>query len=213
MQKNTVTIQEPPLQELNKKRSCLKRTCFTGCGCIVIFLIASLLLLKFATGPKTKKLKEIPPTILEHILPYDTDSIDTIQIISGRDRNKGIEMIAYIPKIILAPIFIAIEDNTPVDSKEKTAWSKFSTFVQAPLTDQRDSVMIEWSMLIAEPSFVYDYYSGELTKKGFTIENEQATNNIKQLYFKNKIIDGSLRIQDNPKKPGTDYVLLTFFTP
>jgi len=211
---DNVVIQEPPLQELNKKRSCLKRTCFTGCGCIVIFLIASLLILKFAAGPKRKEIKEVPNYILEHIPLYDVDAIDSIKVTSGKDRNKGLELVAYIPKLILAPIIIAIENNTqPNQSDETSTWSEISTFVKEPLTDQRDAITIEWSFLTAEPSFVHQFYVQELEKKNIEITENTRGRKIKQLRFENDVLAGSLQIQDDPNTPGTDYVVLDFFTP
>lgn len=211
---SSVVIQEPPLQELNKKRSCAKRTCATGCGCIVLFLLASLLLLKFAAGPKKKTLKKIPTQVEAYIPLYDLDSLEHIYVTSGKDRNKAIETAAYIPKIILAPIFIAIENNANTTALEETSvWTELSEFVREPLTDQRDSLTMTWTDLIADPSFVYTYYVHKLEERGFTVVTEKTDGRVRHLTFSDGQVDGSLSIQDSGETTGTDYVELTLFTP
>ena len=211
---NNVVIQEPPLQELNKKRSCAKRTCATGCGCIVLFLIASLFLLKLAAGPKKKTLKKVPTQVAEYIPLYDTDAIDSIQFTSGKDRNTTLEAAAYIPKVILAPIFVTIERNANTHSLENSSvWTELSEFIQEPITDKRDSLTITWTDLIAESSFVYNYYEQKLENKGFTVTTNKPSGRVKQLTFTNGQVDGFVRIQDGDDTPGTDYVELTLFTP
>ncbi len=213
-QRNNVVIQEPPLQELNKKRSCLKRTCFTGFGCITLFLIGSLLLLKFAAGPKKKELKKVPADIVEHIPLYDMDNIDTITVISGEDRHELLEAVAYIPKVALAPIIIALEENTAAaHAPQESTWSRFSAFVKNPITDQRDAITIEWSYLTAEPSFVYTHYQQELERKNFIIVDADIDGGTKQILFEKNTIEGSLVIKDARDEAGTDYVTLTLFSP
>ena len=160
----SVIIQEPPMQELRKQRSCLKRTCVTGCGCIVIFFIAMLLILQFISKPRTKELKEVPQ-IIEKMLPlYDEANIDRITYLSGKEKHKTLETVAIIPKVILSPIILLLEEQFIDTPEEKTIWDRLTSFITEPVSDQRDVYTIYWSILSAEPSFIEQHYAKELEK-------------------------------------------------
>lgn len=219
-----IEIQEPPLQELKKKKSCAKRSCTTSLGCIVIFIIVSLLLLKFTTGPKIKNLKEIPENFPKSIPVYDADNINKITFISGRDKNRSLEIIAFIPKLILSPIILML-DNKNVDMirntdngkdikiKKEIDWNNFWKIIKEPVSDHRDLIQIEWTELPAEPHFVKQYYETELGKTNFIIETALTENNTIQFNFNLKEIEGIMYIEDNFEKEGTDYVSLTLNIP
>ena len=137
-----IEIKEPPIQELGKKRSCLKRTCFTGCGCIVIFIIASVLLLKFATGPRTKKLNEVPDNFPESIPLYDSDNIQEINFTSGKEKGRILEITAFIPKLILSPIILGLGKDADSGAggiskniKKTGTWKNFVEIKTFPALD------------------------------------------------------------------------------
>ena len=204
---DTVEIKEPPLQELNKKRSCLKRSCLTGCGCILIFLIACLIILKIASSPTTKELKTLPPTISNTVPIYDEKNIDSILFTSGADRGKAIELAAYVPKLVLMPFIVVLEQRY-------RAPDAILSLIQEPVADHRDLYSITWKNLDAGPKFVQDFYRGELTKRGYTLETSTETSEIKQFTFKNtKDIEGAIYIKDIPDKNGTDTVVLSLQMP
>lgn len=219
-----IEIKEPPIQELGKKKSCVKRTCFTGCGCIVIFLIASVLLLKFATGPKTKELKNLPADFPTDIPIYDTDNIQKITFTSGKERGQLLEVVAFIPKLILSPIILNLDKKTETkrvskegdDIKIKTGktWQDFIKLMREPVADHRDNLLIEWTEMPAEPWFIQSYYETEFKSAGYETErNNKEDNTIRELNFELKEIEGKLYIEDDPVQGGTDYVSLTIKTP
>ena len=139
-----IQIKEPPLNELKKKKSCVKRSCFSGCGCITVFIIISLLIIKLTTGPNEKELKEIPTNFPNDIEVYDSDNIDKISIILGSEKNRGLEIVAYLPKLILSPAIIAIQKNLGNDSalEEGKLWQQIYQIVKEPVTDHRDTIKI-----------------------------------------------------------------------
>lgn len=213
---NNIEIKEPPIQKLNKERSCLKKSCTTGCGCIVLIVIISLLILKFIAVPRPKELKSIPSYFPEIIPLYDEQDIEKITYTSGKQKNKILELTAYLPKIILVPIYLSINEYLPPeiksdleDMKDKTGWEKFVYLMQRPITDKKDIIEIEWKKLSADPEFIYEYYQTELKKQKFDTDIISQTKSTKQMSFIKYDIHGVLYINDDPDKKGTDLTILT----
>lgn len=217
-----IEIKEPPIQELKKKRkSCTKRTCATGCGCIVFLIFASLILLKFIAGPRVKELKELPANFPPDVPIYDEDEIKTINFISGRQKSRGLEIAAFIPKIILSPIILIFDDDIKKEEvtnddgnikiKKKTSWKDFIDLMKEPITDQRDQIQIEWNYLTAEPTFIQEYFKNKLEQAGYQIKVTTNNQTKKQFSFinKEKNIEGVLYITDEPTDKGTDYLSIT----
>lgn len=221
-----IEIKEPPIQELKKKRkSCTKRTCATGCGCIVFLIFASLLLLKFITGPRVKELKELPPNFPPDINLYDKDEIKTITYISGKQKSRGVEIAAFIPKIILSPIILIFDDELKkeevinqdgeISLKKRTSWKDFVDIMKEPITDQRDRVQIEWNYLTAEPQYIQKYFKDNFEQIGYEVKVTTNNQTKKQFSFVNteKNIEGVLYIADEPTDKGTDYLSITINIP
>lgn len=221
-----IEIKEPPIQELKKrKKSCTKRGCATGCGCFVFLIFASLLLLKFITGPRVKELKEIPKNFPPEINLYDKDEIKTINFISGKQKSRGVEIAAFIPKIILSPIILIFDydikkeevtDNDgDIQIKKKTSWKDFIDLMKEPITDQRDQIQIEWNYLTAESIFIQNFFKNNLEQAGYQITTTTNNQTKKQFSFvnKGKNIEGVVYIADEPTDKGTDYLSLTINIP
>lgn len=219
-----IEIQDPPIQEISKKRSCLKRSCATGCGCIIIFLIASLILLKFVNGPRIKELKKVPDNFPSFIPLYDQDNITRITFVNGREKNRGLEIIAFVPKLVLSPIIMMLDSNLNQEQldnpsgnytkiQSQFSWNEWLKIIKKPVTDHRDIVQIEWADLPAKPSFLQSYYQTALKKNGFTVENIIDNEKTKQVKFSSSTIEGVLYIEDEAQKKGTDYFSLTINLP
>ncbi len=212
---NNVEIVEPPIGELTKRYSAfssIKRTCFTGCGCLVILLIAIAIFLRLALGSGPQTLKNVPDNFPNDIPVYDENNIEQITFVSGKYKNRGIEIAAFFPKIILSPLFLTLnknEQNTDESGRlasVKNLWN----IISAPVSDHRDTVQIEWRNLDAGPSFIINYYKIELRKEGYKIDVESEGQSVRQFSFSKDTITGSIYVQgDDTVKPGTDYVVLT----
>ncbi|PLX28768.1 hypothetical protein C0581_01005 [Candidatus Parcubacteria bacterium] len=213
-----IVIKEPPIEELNKKRSCAKRTCVTGCGCFAILFIISLLLLRFAIGPRTKEIKDMPQEFTSVIPVYDDSNVERITQTSGKERSKRVELAAYLPKLILSPFVVYFDKDfkyipqTTAD-KDMTNWEKFIAFMTNPITDQRDVFEIEWLDLSADQDFVLEYYETELEKNNFEISVYSKNKNVIQFTFTKEDIDGVLYTMDDPSTPKNDYVSLKINIP
>lgn len=212
---NNVEIVEPPIGELTKRYSAfssIKRTCFTGCGCLVVLLIAIAIFLRLALGSGPQTLKNIPANFPKDITIYDEDNIEQITFVSGKYKNRGIEIAAFFPKIILSPLFLTLnksEQNTE-DAGKLASVKNLWKIMSAPVSDHRDTVQIEWRNLDAEPTFIINYYKTELQKRGYKIDVESEGQAVRQFSFSQDTITGSIYVEgDDTVKPGTDYVVLT----
>lgn len=208
-----VAIQAPPLQEIRKKRSCLRRGCFSGCGCFFIVFILSLVFVNIITHPRPKKLDAVPAHIADIIPIYDKDTIQHISFLSRTQQGRIVETAAIIPKIILSPILLPLEKYTNLDRQERqlTIQNVFS-FVQEPVSDYQDMVTIVWKDLPAEPNFIYEYYHTELLQRNMRVVRLVETRSKKELSFQTDTVKGSLVIVDTPQLLGTSSMTVTLYT-
>lgn len=217
---DNIEIKEPPIEELGKKHSCLKRTCATSCGCVLLIIIISLIILKLTLGPKTKELKDLPPSFAEQIPLYDVEGIEKIQITKGNERNRGAEYIAFIPKLFISPVVLVLDKgNTFIQSSQvvshttqdkiQGSWNKFVLFMKAPVADHRDVYMVEWNLLEADATFIEEYYRNELERNDFGTGVTDKTQNIRHFTFSKPGIDGVVYIRDDVQTSQTDIIQLT----
>ncbi len=203
---DAVQIKEPPLRELNRKGSCLKRSCITGCSILLVTLGGLFLLLHYVVSTRSRELKSLPDDF-PAIPIYDKTDISTITFTSGHDQAWLIERFALLPKLILSPILLAkapAEENT-----HRFTWDNFVDLMKKPVTEERDTYTIEWTDLPAEPGFLEDYYARGLDKAGFAVANRSVSATVRQFSFSTSTVDGSVYIRDVGAPPGTDYTLLT----
>jgi len=199
-----VEIVEPPIEELTKRHSSLRKTCLTGSGCIVLFILAIALVVRIYIGSGPETLKSVPAYFPKDIPSYAPDNIDQITHISGQYKNRSIEIAAIVPKIILSPLFLAL-NRDPSSTNNSHSFKNLWQFIATPVGDNRDTVQIEWKDMDADPNFVISYYKTELGKRNFKItDTEGLKNNAQEFSFdREDHIDGSLYVE--PGKSGTSY--------
>jgi len=210
--KNKIEIQQPPLEEFTKKRSCLKRSCLSGCGCIIFVIIGLIILIKIISVPKPKKVNSIPTEFPENIIVYDKDTIDSIKFLSANKKNRNIENLAVVPKIILSPILVTFDKYTDFETQERLNIKNIKDVIEEPLGQYTDTTKIEWSELTAEPNFIKNFYIQELENKNYKVKLTKDTNTQKKIIFQSESTFGSITITDDPKIPGTDSMSLTVDT-
>lgn len=202
-----IQIQEPPLQEMRKERSCLKRACGTSCGCAFLFLIGLFLFAQFFLRQNAKELKDVPPGFPVEIPVYDRENVQRISYVSGEDEAAWTRKALIVPRAILLPILDAINDGAA--DTENSFWQALEDALRDPRVDRRERVVIEWQGLSAAPKFIDDYYKKELGKYLFDINVSARTDTVRQFTFAKDGINGVLYIHDDPEKEGTDAVTLT----
>ncbi len=210
---NNVEIVEPPIGELTKKYSAfsaIKRACFTGCGCLVFVIIGIIIFIRIAMGSGPETLSSVPANFPSNIPLYDQDNIEQITFISGKYKNRGIEIAAIFPKIILSPLLITLDKNSQnnADTDKLTSITNLWKMISAPVSDHRDTVQIEWRELNADPYFIIGYYKTELKKDFYNIDVESEGENVQQFSFSKDDITGSMYVQGAPGQ-GADYAVLT----
>ncbi|MCB9798998.1 hypothetical protein H6758_04725 [Candidatus Nomurabacteria bacterium] len=75
-----VEIQDPPLEELKKGKSCLTYSCLSGCGCIIIPLICSLFLLNLILHSGEKRIEQLPEWFPAGLELYDSDQVEKMTL-------------------------------------------------------------------------------------------------------------------------------------
>ncbi len=211
-----VQIKEPPLEELTRKYSTfstIKRSCLGGCGCLLFLFIILVVILKIVIGVGPQDLKSVPENFPKEIPVYDKDNIESITFISGKYKNRAIEIAAIFPKIILSPLLLALDKNThntPTNFNTNRAYTvgQVWNIINTPISDQRDVVTVKWGTLDAELDFVLSYYKIELNKNNFTINADSETEKIKQFSFSRGDTSGSFYIEAG-EDTDISYAMLT----
>ena len=202
--KEKITIKSPPISELEKQSSCLKRSCITGCGCIVVFLLGLLLIVFSLVQTRSKQISTIPEHIQQSVAIYAADDVNNAQYTASEDQNRFLESVAFIPKFILSPFVVLIDDQVDPDN---TAWSQMKEFIQDPVLDARTKYQFTWNNLPASPQFIKNYYTTKLKQKGFEVIEESD----EMLRFSSDSIDGTIIIISADKKDTTQSIFLEFF--
>lgn len=217
--RETIEIQEPTIQTLGKNRSCLKRSCFGGCGCLFLVCIAFLLMVRILAVPNLKELKTLPDSFPSDLIPmYDKENIEGITYLSAQEKGNTLERLAYIPKIIITPLYLMVEQYLPSnyqilsDTRDLSGTQRFKQIISQPLFESNSTFTIHWTHLSARPSFIKEYYTDELIKTGFTVTTTAVSPQFSEeitFIHTNEPISGTLRIVDpSPTDRGTDEVIL-----
>ena len=206
---DTVVIQEPPMQQIGRQRSCIKRTCFNGCGCMVFFIAAFAILLSILSGPRELEIHELGADIRDAIPIYDPEQVFSISYRPGVARNRALEYAAYIPKTVLSPILVVTGDQPPETSFIRSV----ADFVQKPVADHRDMYAIEWRNLPTKPSFLYDFHTREYESHDFTLSRQIEEPGEYRFSFKKNDVEGVLVITADTSGIGTSLMTIDVFIP
>lgn len=198
-----IEIQEPPLQEIKKKRSCF-RGCSTGCGGIVLLIILAIGTVRLIALPKPKEVKSIPSYFPPSIPIYDKDGISRISVVSGKKKERLLTTASNVPPVLLSPL---LRDYRLTKKEElPSAWEEVIKSIEHPIIDTRDTVRIEWKQLKAEPAFIEQYYYTSLRRAGYTLT---TSTDEYAIFFASSTIEGTFSIHDIKESVGTDYAVMT----
>ena len=208
---DNIEIVEPPIEELSKKRHTFLRSCFFSIVLMFLLLCASTvgLWLSLGTGPKT--LSKVPTNFPADVPIYDQDNIENITFITGRYKNRALEISAFLPKIILSSL-LSKYHNDPSDPDSKNQPKNIWQAMMMPVGDKRDSIQIEWRDSDTSATFLMSYYKNELKKKSFSIDSETDGKNFKQTNFSRASdnISGAIYAEwSEENRSRSSYILLT----
>jgi len=181
-------------------------------------IVALSLFLAFVVQPRTEKISALPEHIDDRIPLYDVENMDSMTMIEGKKRGRGVEVLGYIPKVVLAPLVVLLDIDLEYASEPQqnaTSIDQAYKVIQTPLSDQRDIYTISWTNLDAEPDFIADFYVSALKRNDFTARKESTAYNthITQVVFHDITTDGFIIIDDDDRLPGTDAITLTLYIP
>lgn len=208
-----ITIEEPPLEKITKKRSCFKRTCSNACGCLVLLIIGSLIFLKLAARPSDKTLDRLPTTLTQSVPIYDQEQIFRIEFSAGAESKQKSEVVTFLPKLVVSPIVIHFPhrfgDKGPYTATS-TKKEIFYGFMRHPIGETRDVYTLEWKNISTSPQFIATYYKTEMEKKNFTLDYDQHNGDKRQMLFSNPTTLVSIVIQDpDHKSHDTEHIFMT----
>ncbi|PIT88278.1 MAG: hypothetical protein COU29_03355 [Candidatus Magasanikbacteria bacterium CG10_big_fil_rev_8_21_14_0_10_36_32] len=203
-----VQIVEPPMRELTKKKFGFAAACMSSCGFFILIIIGLVVGLKIYIGQGPQRLKTLPESFPQDISLYDEYNVDGITFISGKYKSRSIGIASLIPKIVLSPLFYSLKNEQNTGEQIPSTTKKFNVYnfwrlVTTPVSDNRDTIQIEWRDVQAEPSFLISFYKNKLRDKHFKIETESEGKLFKQFTFsRNDGIDGTVYTQhpENSKK-------------
>lgn len=217
-----VKIIEPPIQELSKRKFGFVMACLSGCGCLLLVTVGAIIGLKIYIGQGPQKLKTLPENLPKEIFIYDQYNIEKITFISGKYKSRSLGVAALFPKIILSPLLISLMDgsiggvngdDSSTSSKKAGAYS-FWRLITAPVTDNRDSIQIEWRDIQVEPNYMLRVYKNKLQEKQFKIDSESEGKNFQQFTFtRDDGIDGTVYAQHPENGKKIDYAFLLVNVP
>jgi len=210
-----VEIVEPPLEELSKKPSIIKRTCLTGCGCIVIFIIAIIILIRIFLGNGPQVVKSLPDYFPKSIPVYDQDNIEKITLTPEKYEERSVELALVFPKIILAPLQGKNSTSTSKNILENqiSAVQKIWQALKRENETYATHIQIEWTNIEAEPTFIFAYYQDHLTKNGYQVNIQENSETNPQFSFSKNMVTGFFKAQKGIDQKNTPYAILKITLP
>ncbi len=208
-----VTIEEPPIQQITKKRSCFKRTCSNACGCLILLIIGSLIFLKLAARPSDKTLDSVPEALRQTVPIYDERQVFRIEFSPGAESKQKFEVVTFFPKLIVSPIVVHFPHRFGDKGPYTTTSTKkeiFYGFMRQPIGETRDIYTLEWKNISTSPQFIAAYYQTEMEKKNFILDYDQYNGQKRQLLFSNPTTLVSVIIQDpDHRSHDTEHIFMT----
>jgi hypothetical protein len=221
---NEVEIQEPPIKELTRARRRRKRRllrrfgCSPGCLIFILIFIGIMAALFFlTTGPKT--VKEVPEDFPNTIPLYKPQSVQKIIYLSSKRKNRGLEVAAFFPKLILYPISRGLDYQSRkklnavaphIDLKTQIVTAKnFMEFIKTPIGPQSNTSALVWKQLTAKSTFLLDFYRGELERVGYAIDSVHSSPEVSFFTFKSSSAHGWVSVKPSQvEEYGTEEMIL-----
>ncbi|MDO9509797.1 MAG: hypothetical protein Q7J14_00750 [Candidatus Magasanikbacteria bacterium] len=178
-----VEIVEPPIHELNKKSSGLKRSCFVGCVFIFLIILGLLIGLKFYLGSGPSTVSVIPLNFpLEDISIYNKDKITDMTFIPGKYKSRRVELAAIFPKVVLLP-FLFNAENEELQTKENNSFKNLFQTIITPISNKKDNFKIEWADIDNNFNTFVSYYRKDLENHGFIVDAYTESNQYRKIDF------------------------------
>lgn len=143
-------IKGTPVQELKRGRSCIKRSCSTGCGCLAFFGVGGMIFMALTARTRIVHLKKLPETLKVEVPFYDIENVTKRQTLKRPAQGS---------------IARRIQEQFP--SME----TFFNRGAPTDLHASTNRYILEWTDVLAKPDFVASYYHDRLLDAGYTIKD------------------------------------------
>lgn len=206
-----VEIIEPPIQELKKRGPWFTTACLSGCGCVLIFIVAIIIGIKIFIGAGPKEIKNLPSYFPSEVPIYDQYNINKITVISGKYKSRSMELATFFPKILLSPLiyYDADDANSTIKTEKIEIAREIWKLLIKSTPDEKNTIRIEWDNITSDPQTMIHYYETKLKEAGFTINSETAGHNYKQILFiRDDKISVNLYVEQSDKKEHTPYAFI-----
>jgi len=206
-----VEIIEPPIQELKKRGPWFTTACLSGCGCVLIFVVAIIIGIKIFIGAGPKELKNLPAYFPSEVPIYDQYNIKKITVISGKYKSRSMELATFFPKILLSPlIYNETGDTSSTIKTEKIEVAReIWKLLIKPSPVDKDTIKIEWDNITSDPQTMIHYYETKLKEAGFTISSETTGHNYEQILFmRDDKLSVNLYVERSDKNQNTPYAFI-----
>lgn len=218
---STVQIQEPTFKEIKKRHGWLKGSCATGCGCIVLFVGAIYLAIRFLVGNGPAVSAAFPTDFPKEIPQMNPDKIINITAVDAGEKQRAVWVATAIPRFVLSKILSEIDPHTRItetkDSLGRVAFTRTlerADYVRylglPPESEQTQTVVITWSGINNYPSLIADGLEKRLERSGIVVKDATDLNaNEAAFTFQKDSLSGSFRAVDlHPDQPGTEFAEL-----
>lgn len=203
---NEVEIVEPPIQELKKRGRWMTTACFSGCGCVALFIIGVIFGIKLFIGAGPKQIKNLPANFPAEIPLYDQYNIGRITLISGRYKYRSLELAVLFPKIVLSSL---VSSESGGKKNGPSAIQELWRLLTKPVSDSRDMVQIEWYDIASEPQTMIEYYRSKLNEAKFTVDSETESERYHQFTFKRSSgLSGTVYVESSAENTKIPYAFI-----
>lgn len=206
-----VEIQGPPIDEIQKRSSCLKQGCVSGLILLFGTLVFLIAVIHFFVKPNTKQLDDLPRSFPESVPLYDEDNLDRITYTPGDERGEAVELLAFVPKAILSPLILALESSDiATGANTESLWESFIRILGMPVADHRNVIAVEWSELQATQGFIHSFYKTTLEDAGFVASDTSRPQRSRFTHSDGMTVILDI-LDDGNEKNGTDYAILKVY--
>jgi hypothetical protein len=209
---NSVEIVEPPIQEFHKRGRWFATACFSGCGCVVLFIATIIIGIKMFIGAGPRQIKNLPDNFPKAISIYDQYNVSKITIISGKYKSRSMDLSTLFPKIILSPLIYSDQKSGQNDNPGvvKELWQ----ILTKPTSDSRDMIQIEWRNIAGNSEDIIDYYRAKLAEGNFQVDSESTGQNYRQFTFRRADgLSGTVYVQNSQQKNNIPYAFIMINLP